>query len=104
MQFISFWFFFWLKQDRGYPFRGRGVVRGVRRPQVKVRPRPGKSKTTAKPKPNGKGRGTTIEIIEYVLRLDKHTECKALIFKNQIVINKAKILVFKRGKNVNHKK
>lgn len=58
--------FFLLKQDRGYPFRGRGVVRGVRRPQVKVRPRPGKSKTTAKPKPNGKGRGTTIEIIEYV--------------------------------------
>lgn len=53
-----------MPMDRGYPFRGRGVVRGVRRPQVKVRPRPGKSKTTTKPKPNGKGRGTTIEIIE----------------------------------------
>ncbi|KAJ8301186.1 hypothetical protein KUTeg_020173 [Tegillarca granosa] len=45
------------QSERPY-FRGRGVVRGVRRPQIRVRPRPGGKKTTKKP---GKGRGVTVE-------------------------------------------
>lgn len=47
-----------ISPDRGY-FRGRGAVRGVRKPQIKVRPRPNNNK---KPRPaGGRGRGVTVE-------------------------------------------
>lgn len=48
--------------DRGYYNRGRGGVRGVRKPQIRVRPRVNNNK--GKGKPSGRGRGVTVETEE----------------------------------------